>query len=343
MPAIISDKISHSRLSPIWIQKRILPRYDLSSDALCSYFQNGLSETYRVTAKRRYYYLKLYRRSWRTRRQIESEVDLLRFLERRKARVCQPIVRNDNKWLSGISVPEGGLRYAVLFAGAPGGPPDLTDTVACQSFGAAVGRLHQAAQGYQSHPTRPSWHYEGVVKSALRQLGESWAGSNRDFRWLLHVGEAVVEALHRQGPLPEGICHGDLHRANVHEDSRGALRIFDFDLSGEGPLAYDLAVYKWSEEISSQAGQRTLAKRWNSFIKGYEKSRALSRRERSAIELLVFVRHLWALGSQPYTTEFRGEGYFNPSLFSMFVSLMKKRIENSPRELQRLLVSGRPT
>ena len=69
-------------------------------------------DTYQVEAESSTYFLRIYRHGWRTRAEIEAEVDMLLHLRSEGLSVSYPLERTDGTHLTRISAPEG-VRYAI--------------------------------------------------------------------------------------------------------------------------------------------------------------------------------------------------------------------------------------
>jgi Ser/Thr protein kinase RdoA (MazF antagonist) len=91
-------------------------------------------------------------------------------------------------------------------------------------------------------------------------------------------------------------CHGDCHGYNAHIALQGAKPgqavFFDFDESGPGYLAYDVAVFLWCCVIFERKDHAC----WHAFIEGYRSNRELPRADFEAAHLFVPIRHIWLLG-----------------------------------------------
>lgn len=90
-----------------------------------------------------------------------------------------------------------------------------------------------------------------------------------------------------------GPCHGDLHGADVLYTDAGDPGIFDFESSGAGFRALDLAVYGGSPDWMD-TGREATARRErgiSEFLDGYESVRELSDGERAVLGLDNAVHH----------------------------------------------------
>jgi Ser/Thr protein kinase RdoA (MazF antagonist) len=91
-------------------------------------------------------------------------------------------------------------------------------------------------------------------------------------------------------------CHGDCHGYNANIALQGPRAgqavFFDFDESGPGYLAYDIAVFLHSCVIFERKQHAS----WHSFIAGYRSNRELLHADFAAVQLFVPIRHLWFAG-----------------------------------------------
>jgi Ser/Thr protein kinase RdoA (MazF antagonist) len=101
----------------------------------------------------------------------------------------------------------------------------------------------------------------------------------------------------------EGICHGDLNFSNAVRQSDGQLGLYDFESCGRGMLAYDLAVFRWTQQLVG-APERT----WQDFLDGYRSSNELPERELAGMDLLVLLRQLFMLEHDARRTQIESLG-----------------------------------
>jgi Ser/Thr protein kinase RdoA (MazF antagonist) len=125
---------------------------------------------------------------------------------------------------------------------------------------------------------------------ALTDLGDSVRTKLVDLAGRLSTALAQCEGLSWTR------CHGDCHgyNANIALQGRraGQAVFFDFDESGPGYLAYDLAVFLWAC-VSFERKQHAF---WHAFIQGYRTIREVPHADFEAVSLFVPIRHLWLVG-----------------------------------------------
>jgi Ser/Thr protein kinase RdoA (MazF antagonist) len=266
--------------------------------ARCEYWNRGMSDTYRVEQRGKSAYLKVYRHGWRSRAEIQGEVELLRFLRKRNISVSNPIRNNAGAFVEQIDAPEG-RRYAVLFSEIKGAEPEI-NLENSRKCGFVVATVHKATDACPGSIRRPQLGIDHLVREPLKRIHPYLARRPRDLAYLTRISmalaNAVVSLLPTSAPV-FGICHGDVVFANLRRDDRGRFTLFDFDCSGYGWRSYDVAISLWSQGFEfSRSAKVNRLKRWNAFLDGYQAVRHLSDIELQAVNLFVPLRQIWMMG-----------------------------------------------
>jgi Ser/Thr protein kinase RdoA (MazF antagonist) len=216
-------------------------------------------------------------------------LDLLRWLGRAGISVSQPLTARDGRDVHHIGAPEG-VRQAVQFTYAPGVVPPF-DAETAARLGAGLTGVHLATAGFRSAHARFALDLETLLWRPLKAVDRALAHRPTDTAYLTGLASVLAERLTALAPLlPSGPLHGDVYPGNFHCTPEGALTWFDFDLCGEGWLAYDLAAF----QMNLRAGD--LPDVWPAFLQSYEAVRALHPAECTALPLLGAVRDIWHLG-----------------------------------------------
>jgi homoserine kinase type II len=174
-------------------------------------------------------------------------------------------------------------KPAVIVAFLPGLSVRTPTADHCLEAGEGLAWLHQAAQGYPGHREN--------------DLGQAaWAGL---FAPLAPAAEALkpglsdliagdLAALTRAWPrgLPAGVVHADYFPDNVFFDLGRFAGTIDFYFAARDLLAYDLgvALNAWCFEPNGTFSPL----RAQAFLAGYERRRALSAEERTALPILAW-------------------------------------------------------
>lgn len=293
--------VHHSTFESVSLAPTLAKLYLLRRPLACRLYKAAGSDIYMVTSAGRTYWLKVYPHGYRSRREILAEIDLLDRLARRGVAVARAVRRCDGRGLCMLRAPEG-VRYAVLFADAPGKPVAVKDATVAQAcaFGAMAGRMHKAMDTIRTGYSRAHLDLTCLLDGSLTCLKPVLAHRCGDLDCLHRVADGlrhrVAELLSKARPV-YGLCHGDLHTQNAHFDDGGLPTLFDFEDFGYGWRAYDIAFFLGRAAVGwGRAAKAARTRRWHAFLAGYLGQRGLSRSELRAAEVFVPIRQLWAMG-----------------------------------------------
>ena len=230
---------------------------------------------------------------------IDYEVALLEHMACRGAGVAEPFRPRSGTSGVMVRVPEG-RRCLALFRYLDGEPPESAEDI--ELTGAGLARLHASAADYAGPP---SLYALDVAHLLTRPLG-----------WLLQAPTLDDDLRERFGALASTLepdrttlqslsrvaCHGDCHGGNSFvRTANGGRReavFFDFDDAAPGYLAYDLAVFLWSQLLRGANATPTeeVSGRWSRYLEGYRRVRTLPAADIAAVPAFVRMRHVLWLG-----------------------------------------------
>ncbi len=314
--------VVHSMLSPEALARQVLPAYGIGDVEDVRLFQAGFNDTYRVRTKRdEAYFLRVYRRGWRTREDARCELDALDHLRRRGIPVAFPLERQDGGFLTSVEAPEGD-RFAALFVEAPGTPLSYeADPVpTARKYGSAVAAMHNALEGFTSAFDRFQIDLEHLIDAPLSRVAPLLANRPDAWAYLKRFGHVVRQAIVDlpAEELEQGFCHGDLQGYHAHVDDNGVLTFYDFDGGGFGLRAYDLAVFRWCARLEAQEELR-----WTAFLAAYRAVRRVSDLELEAVPLLVCARHIWHMGVHAQNAPHWGFGALDDGYFDRRIGWLR--------------------
>lgn len=324
--------VHNSILSGAALAQQVLSRYHLPTPISCDFFNNGVNHTYIVKAGSTTCFLRIYRYGWRSKAEIQAELEMLTYLHRRRLPVSRPIEKKDGSCLTSINCPEG-VRYAVLFTNAPGKGVSWDNEKRCL-YGELAGRIHACLDRMPDDHRRFHLDLPHLVDAPLRHIQPFLQHRPQDFDYLHGIApelKARIDELLPGRSKPEyGNCHGDHHGGNVCEDKKGRMVLFDFDCYGYGWRAYDLAVFRWSgtpwDEGSVKAKSQA-TKGWNAFLRGYSRVRSLGPKELEATKVFVAIRHIWLGGMHTQGAEGWSRGWINDGYFDFHLKFIKRWIK----------------
>jgi Ser/Thr protein kinase RdoA (MazF antagonist) len=272
--------------------------YDLPGSIECKLLHRGFNDIFEVRIKggERCIFRVSARRA-RGDADVASETAFLSFLDGQGIPVAAAVPARDGSLFTSVALPEG-RRPAVLFCYAEGRPSKAGSSVADASAnGVTLARIHDAASGFAaSDRGRYRLDCDHLLHRplsfilAIEDLTDSVRSGLADLAGRL--SGAVAE---RDG-LSWTRCHGDCHGYNANIALQGAQAgqavFFDFDESGPGYLAYDIAVFLWCCVIF----ERKQHAFWHAFMDGYRSIRDVPHADFEAAHLFVPIRHIWLLG-----------------------------------------------
>jgi Ser/Thr protein kinase RdoA (MazF antagonist) len=257
-----------------------------------------MNDTYQIVAGAETFFLRISGHGWRSRDDIAAELAVIADLHARGVAVAPAMPREDRTSLASLAAPEG-ERFAVLFAEAPGAPVrDITPRQA-RAYGQLAAALHTAADALPTRYHRFHLDERHLLDEPLRVIRAAMetVADGDDLVFLEAVAERVR---HRLLTLPRtptgyGLCHGDLHPANVRFDAAGKPTLFDFDCMGYGWRAYDLTVFLWNA-FGERRPKRWRQSRWRAFLRGYREVRPLPEELDAVLPLFLVARQIWLMG-----------------------------------------------
>jgi Ser/Thr protein kinase RdoA (MazF antagonist) len=263
--------------------------YAVEESATCELIQRHLDATYLVSAKHERFIARLYNARWWCREEVEGEVAILHHLDARRVRVAAPIQRTDGDWVTTIQAPEG-ERQLLVFEYLDG--QGLLPSRDAGRFGELVGKMHRELADCVLVQRRRELTFRHLTGGAFNTIVSQLSERNEHRRYLEELHARVLIRAQELGlkAFREGLCHGDLNFSNAVLQSDGQIGLYDFESCGTGILAYDLAVFRWAQQLVGAPEQT-----WQDFLDGYRKCNELPEPELAGMDLLVLLRQLYML------------------------------------------------
>jgi Ser/Thr protein kinase RdoA (MazF antagonist) len=282
--------VVYSTLAPEALVKQVLSQYQVGTVNKCLLWNRGLADVYIVETKTGLYVLKVSHHHWRSRTEIQFELELLEFLSQRCLPVSYPLKTQDGELFVAINALEGD-RYAALYTYASGQVPlgDLNLTQS-QVLGETLGKLHQAGADFCPSVKRQPLNLKYLLDDSLLLIFPFLQHRDKDLEYLKN---AIAHIKHQLEYLPKetpfwGVCWGDPHSGNVHFTKDNNLTLFDFDQCGYGWRAFDLAKFV---QVSLRGGIGRKIR--DAFLTGYQSVQPLSKIELESLQALTQTAHIW--------------------------------------------------
>ncbi|MEV4508423.1 hypothetical protein AB0K00_05640 [Dactylosporangium sp. NPDC049525] len=229
---------------------------------------------------------------------VAWEQDLAAHLAAAGVTAAAPVPLDDGSFVGGLDAPEGVRAFTVtVWAGGDKPRPPWSDGL-FHRYGAALARLHLAADGFGSaHPARVD-RPTSTLDTALRGIGDP----------MVHEMAAVARRRLDAVVRPDiGVRHGDASLDNVHLTPGGGVLWHDFDLAAVGWRVADLT--------GPYGGVH-----WPAFLEGYRTLRPVDTDAVVAVRVVELVRNIgWHLTAKVALrgTESAGEGWVERELASL--------------------------
>jgi Ser/Thr protein kinase RdoA (MazF antagonist) len=272
--------------------------YDLPGPIECRLLVRGWNDTFEVrTGGGERFIFRLSK--WRARgdADVASETAFLAYLDGKSIPVAAAVPTRDSSLFTSAGFPEG-QRPAVLFRYAEGRPSRVGSSVAdARANGVTLARIHDAASGFAAHDKgRYRLDRDHLLHRPLSCILALEGLSDSVSTGLVDLTRRLSARVAERDGLSWTRCHGDCHGYNANIALQGPRAgqavFFDFDESGPGYLAYDIAAFLHC----CVAFERKQLASWHGFIAGCRSNRELLHADLEAVQLFVPIRHLWFAG-----------------------------------------------
>jgi len=256
--------------------------------------------------------LRVHRKGYHSRPEIESELDWLDAL-RRAGDVTVPVVRPTRDGARVVSVDQDGVaRHVVHFEMVAGTEPD-EKTLTPSDFH-TLGRITAALHDHSTTWTRPP-EFKRFCWDWQHSLGDRprwgrWEDANgvgqAERRVLDPARDLLAHRLEEYGTGPEvfGLVHADLRLANLLVDGNGAdgrITVIDFDDCGFGWYFYDFGT-----AVSFFEDDPAVPEWQDAWCAGYRTRRPLAASDEAMLPSFVLLRRFLLLawmGSHAHSKE----------------------------------------
>ncbi len=317
----------YTTLEPNALATEILPGFGLGTTSTCQFFSGGFNDTYRVkTADGQTYYLRAYRRFWRTLADIQYELDVLNHLKRKGFPAAQPLPYENGLLYVPVEASEG-TRYLAIFTECPGSEIvyDHEPEKMAHRYGRAVAQMHNALDDFSSPHSRFHKDLAHFIDMPRRNVAPFLAHRPDDWAYFQDFAEKVRQKILAlpADQLAMGFCHGDLQGYHAKVAPDGRLHFFDFDCGGYGFRAYDLAVFLWCCRL-----EEAVEARWEPFLSGYRATRPITDLDVAAVPLFVCCRYLWHMGVHTQNAVDWGIAGLNDTYFDTHLKRLRQAEED---------------
>lgn len=283
------------------LARSALRQYPIRVDTI-KFINHGENTTFKVTATNGdRFLLRIHRRDYHTPAAIQEELAwLARLAKMDTLTVPRPLCSKSGKLLvtaEAAGIPE--FRHCCVFHWIDGTFIDKSLSPQHMfELGKIIARLQSSAPRSQA---RKYWHAEGLLgRQAKFGSIDSLSGiAPKDQRTITVARLRILrklKAFERRFPQRMGLIHADLHFGNILRLESG-LGIIDFDDSGFGFHAYDLAIPLISASYTfAKKGRKNLPALREALISGYKALAPWDKHDDEILSDLLLTRRLVMIG-----------------------------------------------
>jgi Ser/Thr protein kinase RdoA (MazF antagonist) len=316
--------VSTSTLSETDLGDFIKRKYDLTEDFNCKLFRTGVNHTYFISNNETTFVFRVYCYKWRTKIEIEQELDLLNLLKKNSLSVSYPISDTHRKFIQEINAPEG-IRYGVLFSFAKGEKMRFMSNETCYSIGSIMAKIHNVTENKKID--RVNYNTEILLNESYNHLKSFFSEELDEMKFLKEINDKIPKRINESNLLENknGIVHLDIWYDNLSVNNENEITIFDFDNCGNGLLILDVG-YFCKQLFFIESDKNEYESKTKSFLNGYQKVRHLSEKEIKLIPEVGASIFVFYLGVQAQRFDWSNI-FFTENYLKMFVGRIRNWME----------------
>lgn len=300
--------------------------YHLPGQVTCRLFRTGINHLYFVNAGEEKSVFRIYTFQWRSKKEIEEEIRLLRFLYLNDVSVSIPLPDTKLNFIQEINAPEG-LRYGVMFSFAKGKKDPRFSEVTAHHIGITMAKLHQLTANYPFE--RIDYNIVTLLEEPFNSC-ESFFGNVEEIQFLFRLNQYLKSKLQAidASRFRKGVIHLDIWFDNLHVSGEDNITLFDFDFCGNGYLCFDVAYFLYQLYYTNPDENQYHLKA-QAFSKGYESITALSAEEKEILPVAALSIIQFYLGVQCDRFDTWSNVFLNEDYLKRFTGIMKKWMDKN--------------
>ncbi|KAA6437047.1 phosphotransferase [Dyadobacter flavalbus] len=316
--------VTNSNLSAEHLGLFIQTKYALGKNTRCRLIRAGINDTYLVNDDLQQFVFRVYSAGWRTRIEIEEELNLLNLLRVNQISVSYPVADHADNFIQILNAPEGD-RFAVLFSYAKGEKLHDVPAETHYKIGQLIGRFHEITL----NRTLKRVHYtpEIVLVDALKKLELFLPPETAEMQFMKSMQKYLLHEFSKVNgdTIRNGIVHLDIWFDNLNVTDKNEITIFDFDFCGNGWLCFDIAYYVMQLHNIEKYEAKDYTPKIENFFSGYESVTKISTNEKALVPVLGLSLYFFYLGVQCERFENYSNVFLNENYLKRFINGLVKR------------------
>ncbi|WP_312313797.1 phosphotransferase [Empedobacter brevis] len=313
-----------STLSQTELGEFINEKYQLKDHFNCKLFRTGVNHTYFLSNVNTKYVVRVYCHNWRTKAEIQEELNLLNSLKKYNLSVSTPIPDKNGNLIQEILAPEG-LRYVVLFTFAEGEKMRFMTNETCFAIGSMMAKIHNVTTTKKIN--RINYNSDVLLYKAYEKLNLFFSENLDEMIYLKQISSKIAKRFEKihLSEHQKGIVHLDIWYDNLSVNKENEITIFDFDNCGNGSLILDIG-YFCKQLFFIETDKNEYETKVESFLNGYKKVRNLSEKELDLIPEAGASIFVFYLGVQAQRFDWSNI-FLTENYLKMFVGRIKNWLD----------------
>lgn len=299
--------------------------YALSERTNCMLLRTGMNHLYAIADGDEKYVFRVYTRGWRTKREIESEIQLLLHLAKNDLPVSYPLSDNDDNYIQSFPAIEGD-RFGVLFSFAEGKKNPNFSVETSERIGKFMATMHLLTQDYELD--RVKYDANTLLHNSLLQTKQFFKLPSPELAFIESLNSRLITTFAglENEKIPSGAVHLDIWFDNMHITEVGEITFFDFDFCGTGYQCLDIAYFLYQLLSTHSTGDDYQLKS-EAFLRGYNSIRPITAAETKLIPDLGLAILLFYIGVQCRTFDTWSNIFLNEDHLKRMTTNMKRWME----------------
>ncbi|APQ19112.1 phosphotransferase [Maribacter hydrothermalis] len=289
---MIDFPVITSTLSAKELGEFVIEQYSLSKQLQCNLFRSGINHTYFLTNKEIKYVIRVYSHKWRSKREINAELKLLKLLKTNEIAISYPLKDRIVQFIQEINAPEG-IRYIVLFSFAEGEKLRHMNHKTLTYIGSLMGRFHKLTMNTTIE--RKTYNKQSLLEQPYQKLLHFFSNKLPEMEFIKNFKESFNDSDYTH--LNSGIMHMDLWYDNMSVANEKEITLFDFDFCGNGTQLLDVA-YFCKQLFFIETDKSEYEIKVKRFLDGYQNIKTLSKSELDLIPVFGASIFIFYLGVQ---------------------------------------------
>ena len=316
--------VTASTLSETDLGNFIKEKYQLNKNFDCKLFRTGVNHTYFLSDANKKFVVRAYCHQWRTKIEIQEELELLKSLQSHNLSISFPISDKNGDYIQEINAPEG-IRYAVVFSFAEGEKMRFMTNETCSAIGSLMAKIHNITATKKID--RVNYNSDILLSQPYDYLTDYFSEDLDEIKYLKEISKKISNNFQKVklSDNQKGIVHLDIWYDNLSVNNENEITIFDFDNCGNGWLILDIG-YFCKQLFFIESDKTIYESKVESFLNGYRKERNLSNNEVELIADSGASIFIFYLGVQAQRFDWSNI-FFTENYLKMFVGRIKNWLD----------------